>query len=157
VPAESVALGQHVLVRPGEQVPLDGTITWGTANLSLQHISGEAQPVKLSPGQEVPAGVLLALLCTFNVLHLHKHKRGSCRCSCQVHSSWFQVFEGRCVLVHAVYMLLVVLLLPDTCMDTSFACCGPCCVLQKHAHRGIDCLPLVHAAAPVLLPIVQAH
>jgi len=31
-----VALGQHVLVRPGEQVPLDGIITWGTANLSLQ-------------------------------------------------------------------------------------------------------------------------
>ncbi|KAF6263311.1 hypothetical protein COO60DRAFT_1635329 [Scenedesmus sp. NREL 46B-D3] len=56
VPAESVALGQHVLVRPGEQVPLDGTITWGTANLSLQHISGEARPVKLGPGQEVPAG-----------------------------------------------------------------------------------------------------
>uniref|UniRef100_A0A383V263 P-type ATPase A domain-containing protein n=1 Tax=Tetradesmus obliquus TaxID=3088 RepID=A0A383V263_TETOB len=58
VPAESVALGQHVLVRPGEQVPLDGTITWGTANLSLQHISGEAAPVRLGPGQEVPAGSL---------------------------------------------------------------------------------------------------
>jgi hypothetical protein len=57
VPAESVGLGQHVLVRPGEQVPLDGVITWGTANLSLQHISGEARPVRLSPGQEVPAGV----------------------------------------------------------------------------------------------------
>jgi cation transport ATPase len=60
VPAESVALGQHVLVRPGEQVPLDGTITWGTANLSLQHISGEAAPVKLGPGQEVPAGEVFA-------------------------------------------------------------------------------------------------
>ncbi|KAF8062959.1 HMA1 [Scenedesmus sp. PABB004] len=50
--------GQHVLVRPGEQVPLDGTISWGTANLSLQHISGEEQPVRLGPGQEVPAGSL---------------------------------------------------------------------------------------------------
>lgn len=56
VAASDVSIGQHVLVRPGEQVPLDGIITWGTANLSLQHISGEAQPVKLSPGQEVPAG-----------------------------------------------------------------------------------------------------
>lgn len=63
VPAESVALGQHVLVRPGEQVPLDGTITWGTANLSLQHISGEARPVKLGPGQEVPAGAAGSNLC----------------------------------------------------------------------------------------------
>jgi hypothetical protein len=56
VAASDVSIGQHVLVRPGEQVPLDGIITWGTANLSLQHISGEAQPVKLGPGQEVPAG-----------------------------------------------------------------------------------------------------
>ena len=36
VAASAVTLGQHVLVRPGEQVPLDGIITWGTANLSLQ-------------------------------------------------------------------------------------------------------------------------
>ena len=36
VAASDVAIGQHVLVRPGEQVPLDGVIIWGTANLSLQ-------------------------------------------------------------------------------------------------------------------------
>jgi hypothetical protein len=36
VGAADVSIGQHVLVRPGEQVPLDGIITWGTANLSLQ-------------------------------------------------------------------------------------------------------------------------
>lgn len=58
VPASAVSIGQHVLVRPGEQVPLDGVIVWGTANLSLQHITGEEQPVKLSPGQDVPAGSL---------------------------------------------------------------------------------------------------
>lgn len=58
VPASSVSIGQHVLVRPGEQVPLDGVIVWGTANLSLQHITGEEQPVKLSPGKDVPAGSL---------------------------------------------------------------------------------------------------
>jgi cation transport ATPase len=39
VGAADVSIGQHVLVRPGEQVPLDGIITWGTANLSLQ-VSG---------------------------------------------------------------------------------------------------------------------
>lgn len=58
VAATQVAIGQHVLVRPGEQVPLDGTVAWGTANVSLQHISGESQPVRLSSGDEIPAGSL---------------------------------------------------------------------------------------------------
>lgn len=58
VAASSISIGQHVLVRPGEQVPLDGVIVWGTANLSLQHITGEEQPVRLSPGQDLPAGSL---------------------------------------------------------------------------------------------------
>jgi hypothetical protein len=40
------------------QVPLDGRVVWGSANVSLQHISGESVPVRLSPGDEVPAGSL---------------------------------------------------------------------------------------------------
>jgi hypothetical protein len=43
------------------------TITWGTPNLSLQHISGEAAPVKLGPGQEVPAGTSCGLLLACSV------------------------------------------------------------------------------------------
>jgi hypothetical protein len=45
-----------VLVRPGEQVPLDGAVVWGASNVSMQHISGESLPVKVEPGAEVPAG-----------------------------------------------------------------------------------------------------
>lgn len=37
-------------------MPLDGVVVWGTANLSLQHISGESAPVRMSVGAEVPAG-----------------------------------------------------------------------------------------------------
>ncbi len=40
------------------QVPLDGTIVWGVANISLQHITGESQPVKMVQGGQVPAGSL---------------------------------------------------------------------------------------------------
>ena len=40
------------------QVPLDGKLVHGTAQVSWSHISGEALPVRLSPGQEVPAGSL---------------------------------------------------------------------------------------------------
>ena len=40
-----------------EQVPLDGITVWGTSNVSLQHISGESAPVRMSVGSQVPAGV----------------------------------------------------------------------------------------------------
>eukprot|EP00798_Chlamydomonas_sp_ICE-L_P027121 gene27121-2349_t len=56
--ASSVMPGQYVLVKPGEQVPLDGTIVWGNANVSMQHITGESSPVRVAPGASVPAGSL---------------------------------------------------------------------------------------------------
>ena len=56
VAASKVSSGSLVLVRPGEQVPLDGDIVWGTSSVSLQHISGESLPVRLGVGAEVPAG-----------------------------------------------------------------------------------------------------
>lgn len=58
VRAAEVRPGQLVLVKPGEQVPLDGVIEWGTANLSLAHISGESHPVRMTVGEAVPAGSL---------------------------------------------------------------------------------------------------
>ncbi len=42
------------------QVPLDGVVAWGTASVSMQHISGESQHVPLEPGSTVPAGSLNA-------------------------------------------------------------------------------------------------
>jgi hypothetical protein len=61
-------------------VGCDGTITWGTANLSLQHINGNAAPVKLGPGQEVPAGEancvsLVFKICTewYVLMHMLAH------------------------------------------------------------------------------------
>ncbi len=39
-------------------MPLDGVVVWGAANVSLAHISGESQPVRMAPGSEVPAGSL---------------------------------------------------------------------------------------------------
>ncbi len=39
-------------------MPLDGSIAWGVSNVSLQHITGESQPVRMAPGGEVPAGSL---------------------------------------------------------------------------------------------------
>lgn len=40
------------------QVPLDGVVAWGVANVSLQHITGESAPVRFAPGDALPAGSL---------------------------------------------------------------------------------------------------
>lgn len=40
------------------QVPLDGVVVHGTAQVSWSHISGEALPVQLQQGDQVPAGTL---------------------------------------------------------------------------------------------------
>lgn len=40
------------------QAPLDGEVVWGSANVSLAHISGESQPVRVAAGSALPAGAL---------------------------------------------------------------------------------------------------
>lgn len=45
VPVEAVGTGETVVVRPGERVPVDGTITQGASHLDESLITGESQPV----------------------------------------------------------------------------------------------------------------
>ncbi len=56
VSLEEVAPGDHVLVRPGDRVPVDGTVVSGEASLSEATITGEAMPVDKSAGARVFAG-----------------------------------------------------------------------------------------------------
>mmetsp|Transcript_14470 Transcript_14470/g.43757 ORF Transcript_14470/g.43757 Transcript_14470/m.43757 type:complete len:906 (-) Transcript_14470:1020-3737(-) len=54
--AGSVEVGASMLVKPGEQVPLDGDIIFGEALVSMQHITGEALPTRRGRGATIPAG-----------------------------------------------------------------------------------------------------
>jgi cation transport ATPase len=56
VAAADVRIGSTMLVKPGEQVPLDGDIVYGEAQVSMQHITGEAMPTRQAVGASVPAG-----------------------------------------------------------------------------------------------------
>lgn len=40
------------------QVPLDGIIVYGSAQVSAKHITGESMPFAVAPGRQVPAGAL---------------------------------------------------------------------------------------------------
>ncbi|MHB1071300.1 MAG: heavy metal translocating P-type ATPase [Gemmatimonadaceae bacterium] len=58
VPAAEVAVGETVVVRPGEKLPVDGVITGGRSSVNQAPITGESMPVDREPGDEVFAGSL---------------------------------------------------------------------------------------------------
>lgn len=58
VPPESVSVGEVVVVKPGEKVPLDGTVQTGSAFLDTCALTGESVPRKALPGDEVLSGVI---------------------------------------------------------------------------------------------------
>jgi Cu+-exporting ATPase len=56
VPAALVGIGETVLIRPGERVPVDGTISAGDSTLDESLVTGESLPVGRSAGDMVVAG-----------------------------------------------------------------------------------------------------
>ena len=57
-PAADVALGTAVRVKPGERMPLDGTITKGNSAVNQAPVTGESIPVDKAPGDLVFAGTI---------------------------------------------------------------------------------------------------
>jgi Cu+-exporting ATPase len=53
IPIEAVRLGDMVLVRPGEKIPVDGTIASGASYVDESMITGEPVPVAKQPGDKV--------------------------------------------------------------------------------------------------------
>jgi len=56
VDAEDVAVGETILVRPGERVALDGVVLSGETELDTMALTGESLPRRVRPGDEVPSG-----------------------------------------------------------------------------------------------------
>ncbi|MGM9426935.1 heavy metal translocating P-type ATPase [Hydrogenophaga sp. MI9] len=59
-PVARVALGSVVQVRPGERVPMDGTITAGTTTINQAPVTGESLPVDKAVGDPVFASTINA-------------------------------------------------------------------------------------------------
>ncbi|MBO6940592.1 MAG: heavy metal translocating P-type ATPase [Deltaproteobacteria bacterium] len=53
VPLEEVGAGDHLRVRPGEKVPVDGTVLEGSSNVDESMVTGEPVPVSKAEGDEV--------------------------------------------------------------------------------------------------------
>jgi Cd2+/Zn2+-exporting ATPase len=58
IPVEEVAVGEAVLVGPGERLPLDGLIVSGVSSVDQSPITGESVPVDVESGSQVFAGTI---------------------------------------------------------------------------------------------------
>ena len=54
----AVAVGSTIVIRPGEKVPLDGTVSKGESSVNQAPITGESTPVPKTVGSEVYAGTI---------------------------------------------------------------------------------------------------
>lgn len=53
IPAEKIKAGDTVVIRPGEVIPVDGTVQEGSGYVDQAAITGESIPVEKNPGDEV--------------------------------------------------------------------------------------------------------
>jgi len=58
VPVNDLSVGDRLLVRPGERVPMDGQVIAGHSEVNQAPITGESLPVEKGPGDEVFAGTV---------------------------------------------------------------------------------------------------
>ncbi|WP_105432329.1 heavy metal translocating P-type ATPase [Neorhizobium sp. T6_25] len=58
IPAEQVVAGDVLVIRPGERIPVDGTVIDGSSNVDESMISGEPLPVEKAAGATVVGGTI---------------------------------------------------------------------------------------------------
>ena len=58
VPARDISVGETILVKSGQRVPLDGTVTSGASAIDQAPITGESMPVEKRIGDGVYAGTI---------------------------------------------------------------------------------------------------
>lgn len=58
VDPEEIQIGSTIIVKPGERIPLDGTILKGSSALDTSALTGESMPREAEPGMEVISGCI---------------------------------------------------------------------------------------------------
>lgn len=56
VPADTVKQGDHIVIKPGEKIPLDGKIVEGESSIDTKALTGESMPVDMKAGDDVLSG-----------------------------------------------------------------------------------------------------
>lgn len=58
VAPEEIEIGELIEIKPGEKVPLDGTVIEGHSTLDTKALTGESMPRDISEGQEIISGTI---------------------------------------------------------------------------------------------------
>lgn len=58
VTPDEVGIGESIVIRPGEKVPLDGMVIEGSSTLDTKALTGESLPRDISVGQEIISGTM---------------------------------------------------------------------------------------------------
>lgn len=58
VSPEEVTIGETIVVKPGEKVPLDGQVIEGTSSLNTIALTGESMPREVTVGEEIASGCI---------------------------------------------------------------------------------------------------
>lgn len=58
VPIDEIAVGEDILVKPGEKIPVDGIVKEGSSLVDESMLSGESKPVQKHMGDQVVAGTM---------------------------------------------------------------------------------------------------
>ena len=57
-PLENIMAGDRLRVRPGDAVPVDGVVMYGTSSLDESMLTGESMPVEKTPGDKVTGATI---------------------------------------------------------------------------------------------------
>jgi Cd2+/Zn2+-exporting ATPase len=58
VGVDDVGVGETIVIRPGEKIPLDGRVATGQSYVNQAPVTGESRPIDKQPGDEVFAGTI---------------------------------------------------------------------------------------------------
>ena len=58
VDAKELQIGQTIIIKPGNGVPIDGIVLTGNAHIDQKSLTGEPEPVRVKPGDSVYAGTV---------------------------------------------------------------------------------------------------
>lgn len=56
IPAENAEVGDVIVIRPGDRIPLDGKVLEGESRIDTSPVTGEPVPIRIRPGDEVISG-----------------------------------------------------------------------------------------------------
>lgn len=56
IPAEEAKIGDVVLIRPGDRIPLDGLVIEGSSQLDTSPVTGEPKPIQIRAGDTIDSG-----------------------------------------------------------------------------------------------------